>query len=175
MTKRWIATLAAIMLCAATLRAAAPVLPEDLGPKEIDVSAYPEAYRTTYERIFVPAFKKWGTAARVINSPLVELDEKAERSERLAHPKLFADPQVAQPTRDGWKKYVEALYRRPACCGACPTLTLEQARALRSFLVYDSLARKTGAHADAWMKHRRSLIGRFRQSNRDQDQERTKP
>ena len=138
-----------------------PPVPEDLGAATIDASSYPAEFQETYRKIFVPAFKQWGTAARAINSPIVELDETTERSERLAHPGLFADSRIAEPTRNGWKKYVEGLYRKPACCGACPTLTLEQARALRRFLVYDSLVRKTGPRADAWIAHRKDLITRF--------------
>ena len=152
---------------AATVAASGPALsrapkaPEDLGPAEIDVSDYPEEYRNTYQKIFLPAFKRWGSAAHVLNSPIIEMDEATERTERAAHPQLFADSRIALPSRDGWKKYMQGLLNKPACCGACPTLTLEQARAVRSFLVYDSLRRKTGANTDAWIRHRRELVDRF--------------
>lgn len=65
---------------------------------------------------------------------------------------------MARPSRDAWKRRVEDIRRRPPCCGACPVLTRQDARALWRFLVYDSLARKTGSRA----RSRRALLERFR-------------
>ena len=138
-----------------------PSLPDDLGPAEIDVSGYPDSYQKTYREIFLPAFRVWGTTARVINSPIIEMDPQAERDERNAHPELFSDSRVAQPTADGWKRFVADIRRKPPCCGACPTLTKTQAKELWEFLVFDSLRRKTGSRADEWIRHREDLLRRF--------------
>ena len=113
----------------------APV-PEDLGPSVIDVSAYPPEHQKTYKEIFVPFFSRFGGTARIINSPLVSAQD--------------------------WKKEVDAIRRRPACCGACPVLSLREAKALWSFLVYDSAARKTGPRAQAWARQRQDLLDRYR-------------
>lgn len=136
--------------------------PEDLGPSDIDVSAYPEEHQKTYRETFLPVFGFLGTTARMVNSPLVELDPALEAAETRLHPDLFSDPLVARATRDGWKREIAAVHRRPPCCGACPVLTLDQARALWRFMVYDSLARKTGVNAEKWIAHRRALVERFR-------------
>lgn len=132
---------AALLLFGALLPAGAgavpakPQLPEDLGPAEIDVSDYPAELQKTYREVLVPFFSKFGGTARVINSPLVTSDE--------------------------WKKEIERIRTRPPCCGACPYLNLEDARALRKFLVYDSGRRKTGRNAAAWTALRAGLVERF--------------
>lgn len=113
-----------------------PELPEDLGPAAIDVSSYPDEHRKTYAEIFLPVFGFLpGGPARVLNSPLV--------------------------APDLWRREVMRVRNRPPCCGACPLLSREEARALWRFLAYDSLRRKTGANAAAWAEHRRRLIERF--------------
>lgn len=138
-----------------------PREPADLGPETIDVSSYPEEYQQTYRDIFLPVYKFHGGVARAINSPLVELDEHLEAQERREHPDLFSDTQVAQVSRDGWKKSISEIYRKPACCGACPVLSLEKARKLWRFVVYDSIQRKTGRKAATWALLRKDLVRRF--------------
>lgn len=175
MRTRGLAVLAALLLCRGPAaaapetqtppvraEAAPPSCPEDLGPSEIDVSSYPEEHQKTYRETFLPVFEFFGTAARMVNSPLVELDPALEEAEARLHPDLFSDPLIARATRDGWRREIAAIHRRPPCCGACPVLTLDQARALWRFMVYDSLARKTGDNAEKWIAHRRSLMERFR-------------
>jgi hypothetical protein len=141
-------------------------LAEDLGPAAIDVSSYPEEMRKTYQDIFLHLFSFFGTTARIINSPIIEMDEHLEAQERRDNPNLFSDPDLAQISRDGWKKSVEEIHQRPPCCGACPLLSLEDARALRRFLVYDSIQRKTGPNAKAWIEQRKDLLRRFNESKR---------
>lgn len=136
-------------------------LPEDLGPAEIDVSSYPREYRETYRRIFLPVARFMGGPARLLNSPLIELDPGLEEAQRARRPELFSDPRVALVSRDGWRRRVDEFRRRPPCCGACPVLSLKDAQALWRFLVYDSIARKTGPRAGAWLRHRRALLERF--------------
>lgn len=155
-------------LCAAGSQAAQStgshkvLAPEDLGPSEIDVSGYPPEHQKAYREIFLPVFKFLEGPARVLNSPLIEMDPRLEEKERLKNPELFADPLLAEVSQDAWRKKVNEIRTKPPCCGACPVLSLQDARALWRFLVYDSLARKTGKNAGAWMRRRRSLLERFK-------------
>jgi hypothetical protein len=111
-------------------------LPEDIGPAVIDVSSYPAEYQKTYKEIFLPVYGFLrGGPARALNSPLIAPDD--------------------------WRREVMRVKNRPPCCGACPILSMEQARALWRFLVYDSARRKTGINAASWAEHRRGLIERF--------------
>jgi hypothetical protein len=138
-----------------------PSFPEDLGPSEIDVSGYPAEHQETYRTIFSSYAKFVGGPARLLNSPLIELDAESAEQERKAHPELFGDPQVANVSATAWKDQIAAIRKRPPCCGGCPYLTIGEARALWAFLVYDSRARKTGPQAQSWVQHRRKLIESF--------------
>lgn len=140
---------------------AKPSTPEDLGPSVIDVSSYPDEYQKTYREIFIKVFSFLGGTARAVNSPIIELDSHLEAQERRDHPELFTDPKLAEISPDGWKKRVEEIYRRPACCGACPVLSRKKARALWRFMVYDSIRRKTGPQAKAWLTQRSELLKEF--------------
>lgn len=143
--------------------AAKPLIrcPEDLGPTTIDVSSYPPEQQQAYRELFVPIMKAVKLTAHYVNSPLIELDPAAAAREKAAHPELFSDPQVAQVSTFAWRDEMKRLRNRPRCCGFCPALTLDQARRLRNFLKYDSIARKTGSRADAWIAHRKELVARF--------------
>lgn len=134
--------LALTLLLAASAAAGAPPakapaeFPEDLGPAVIDVSSYPAEHRKTYKDIFLPVYGFLrGGPARALNSPLVASDE--------------------------WRREVMRVKNRPPCCGACPILSMADARALWRFLAYDSQRRKAGASAAAWAEHRRRLTERF--------------
>ena len=165
--KALLALLLAASAAAAPVKKGPPQQPEDLGPARIDVSAYPAEYRKTYDEILLPlAPFLAGGAARLLNSPLIELDAAAEADLRRRHPELFADPRVAVVGPDVWRREALRIKNRPPCCGACPILSLEQARALWRFLAYDSVVRKTGANAAAWAAHRRELIEKFDALNR---------
>lgn len=145
-----------------------PELPEDLGPAVIDVSGYPPEQQEVYRKIFVPAYSVLrGGTARAINSPLIEIDAAGEDAERRAHPALAADPNLALYTRRGWRGEVLRVKNRPPCCGACPRLTRAEAEKLWKFLVYDSLRRKTGSAAEGWAAHRRELIRRFAEMQKE--------
>jgi hypothetical protein len=148
-------------------RSPAPTSPEDLGPETIDVSSYPEEYRKTYEKIFVPTFQFLGGMAKAVNSPIIELDPRLETAERREHPELFSDPAVARISADGWRKRVEEIYKRPICCNVCPRLDRAQAKDLWKFLVYDSLHRKTGQNARSWVMFRKSLLERFNEGKKE--------
>lgn len=142
--------------------AAAPDFPEDLGPAVIDVSGYPARYQETYRKIFLTVYGFLpGGAARALNAPLIELDPQGEAALRREHPELFADPRLATVGPDVWRREVMRVKNRPPCCGACPVLSMADAKALWKFLAYDSVRRKTGASAAAWAARRRGLIERF--------------
>lgn len=145
-----------------------PELPEDLGPAAIDVSDYPADQQETYRKIFLPVYGFLrGGPARALNSPLIELDPQAEAVLRRDHPELFADPRLAEVGSGVWRKEVMRVKNRPPCCGACPVLSMEDAKKLWSFLAYDSLRRKTGLQAPEWAAHRRALIEKFDKTVKD--------
>ncbi|MCR4295776.1 MAG: hypothetical protein NUW21_09600 [Elusimicrobia bacterium] len=133
----------------------------------IDVSDYPAEYQKTYQDIFLRVYDFIeGGRARAINSPLIELDPQGETVLRREHPELFTDPRLAQVAPDAWRREVMRVKNRPPCCGACPVLSMVEARALWRFLAYDSMRRKTGVRAEAWARHRRKLIERFEAAKR---------
>ncbi|MCR4295229.1 MAG: hypothetical protein NUW21_06820 [Elusimicrobia bacterium] len=157
-----LATLLPLSAAAAPATNSPPEVVEDLGPAEIDVSSYPPEQQRVYREILLPVYGFIrGGPARVINSPLIEIDAAGEDAERRAHPAIAADPGLVVYTRGGWRAEVLHLKNRPRCCGACPVLTRADAVALRRFLVYDSLRRKTGVAAGPWADRRRELIRRF--------------
>jgi hypothetical protein len=158
------------LLLAAAAAAAAPVKvpprPADLGPKTIDVSSYPAELQRTYRETLLPLAPFLpGGSARLLNSPLIEIDPAGEAALRKAHPELFADPRLAVVGPDVWRREALRLKNRPPCCGACPILSMAQARALWKFFAYDSLRRKTGDAAPAWAARRRELIAEFDRLN----------
>lgn len=149
-------------------KAAPPEVPADLGSAVIDVSGYPAEYQETYHKIFLTAYGYVrGGAARAANSPLIELDPQGEAVLRRDHPELFADPRLAEVGAGVWRREVMRVKNRPPCCGACPILSMAEARELWRFLVYDSVRRKTGPNAAAWAAHRRDLIERFKKTVED--------
>lgn len=152
---------AALLWLALPLAAGEPAQPEDLGPGVIDVSGYPPEHRRAYQEVFLPVMDRLGHPERVVNSPLVELDPAAAAAERRAHPELFGDPLVAAAAPHAWKDWVAGLRNRPGCCYSCLNLTKANAVALWRFLAFDSVVRKTGANAEAWVRHRRGLLERF--------------
>lgn len=157
-----LATLVPLYAAGAPVPTSPPEFVEDLGPAEIDVSYYPPEQQRVYQEIFLPVYGVIrGGPARVINSPLIEIDAAGEDAERRAHPAIAADPGLVIYTRGGWRVEVLHLKNRPRCCGACPVLTRADAEALRRFLVYDSLRRKTGVATGPWADRRRELIRRF--------------
>jgi len=137
-------------------------LPEDLGPASIDVSGYPADQQKAYRDVFLPLFGQLGETARAVNSPVIELDPALLAVERSKNPALFDDPMVARVSSDGWKRRVHGILNKPRCCGSCPVLSAKQAKVLWRFLVYDSIARKTGGRAGAWIEHRRRLLDDFK-------------
>lgn len=160
--------LAALSWASPPKPAAAPELPEDLGPATIDVSDYPAEQQETYRKIFLPVYGFLrGGAARALNGPLLELDPAGEAALRREHPELFADARLVTVAPDAWRKEVMRVKNRPPCCGACPVLTMEDAKALWKFLAYDSVRRKTGPQAPDWAAHRRELIERFEKTVKD--------
>ena len=139
--------------------------PEDLGPADIDVSSYPAELQAAYRDIFVPVFSFLCGTARIVNSPVIELDPAAAAELRRSEPGLFEDPRVAAVSADGWKRKVKEVRDRPPCCGACPVLSSTDAKALYKFLVYDSRVRKTGARGAGWLRQRRELLERFKKEH----------
>ncbi|MBI5247586.1 MAG: hypothetical protein HY923_10425 [Elusimicrobia bacterium] len=86
----------------------------DLGPKEIDVSAYPEEQQKNY-RIFVKACSSCHTLARAVNSPLV--------------------------SREDWRRSVKRMHARSKS-NAAAAIGVPEAKAAIEFLTYDAKIRK---------------------------------
>lgn len=166
----WLLLASAISVSAESARREPPELPEDIGPAVLDVSSYPQEQQRTYEEVLLPVYKNLrGGPARVLNSPVVEIDPAGEEAERKAHPTLYAESILLAPSRDGWRMEVIRIKTKPPCCGACPILSKEDAQRLWRFLVYDSLRRKTGPAAESWAAHRKELVRRFAASNQEKN------
>jgi len=110
----------------------------DLGPKEVDVSAYPMERQEQY-RTFARACSQCHTLARAINSPLT--------------------------TREDWTRFIKRMYAKGKP-GAGKALAKEDAVASIEFLAYDSHARKVKGKA-AFAAHTRELKALFAQAREE--------
>lgn len=131
--------------------------PNDFGPAEIDVSAYPKEQRLAY-KVFAFKCQACHTIARPINSQFLELTAaeiaKAQRDE----PELLSDPKVLKSDPDIWRRYVKRMMGK----AGCPVKPAD-GKQIWAFLVYDSKVRKTGANAAAWREHRKHLLHEFQE------------
>jgi hypothetical protein len=101
------------------------------------------------------------TGSRIWNSPFIELDDEEAKLEKKANPALFQDENVALISDDVWKRYIKRMQSFPACCGGCSDMNDAEIKDLHRFLKYDSIKRKTGSQAAAWIVHRRKLLREF--------------
>jgi hypothetical protein len=86
----------------------------DLGPKEVDVTAYPKAQQENY-RAFAKACSQCHTLSRALNSPLIE--------------------------REDWRRFIKRMYAKSKP-GSRTAIDRESAEAAIDFLAYDSQLRK---------------------------------
>lgn len=109
----------------------------DLGPAEVDVTAYPEAQKAGYA-VFAKTCSQCHTLARPINSPIV--------------------------SRKDWKRYVARMHQRAKVRPAAK-LGKEQAAVIVDFLAYDSKVRKVDRKAafEAAAGEQRALFARVRE------------
>lgn len=141
--------------------AAAPYA-NDLGPANIDVSSYPSPIRKGYQ-LLLNRCARCHTPARVLNAEFVELggSEKSQKKNiqelKNTTPALFADSHIVKIAPGIWKRYVKRMMRKPGC-----NLKPADAKAIWTFLVYDSEHRKLGASESQWRAHRKKLLEDFK-------------
>jgi hypothetical protein len=139
----------------ASATAVSDLYPNDMGPAEIDVSAYPKEIKQSY-RTFAFKCAACHTIARPINSQFLELSQQEQAELKKSDPDLFKDPRLAHIEDKIWNRYVKRMMAKPGC-----PVKGEDGKKIWEFLVYDSKVRKTGANAVAWRKHRRELLHEF--------------
>jgi hypothetical protein len=135
--------------------------PSDLGPAKVDVSGYPMQMQRIYRELLPGKCMACHSLARALNSPIAELSAEEEAAERAAHPELFQEG-ILKAGPESWSIYIKRMFMRPPCCGSCGVWTREDIRQVHRFLKYDSLRRKTGAAAPAWIALRKGLLADFK-------------
>lgn len=129
--------------------------PNDFGPDAIDVSGYPEEHKTGY-KLFVEKCVRCHTIARPINSQFVEVKTPDMDSLKASSPQVLDKPLVWQIEDNIWERYVKRMMRKPGC-----EMTVDEAKGIWKFLVYDSKERKL-KDPHLWEKHRQKLLDDFR-------------
>jgi len=145
-----------VPVAAVSLTTATGFYPNDMGPAEIDVSAYPKELRQTY-RVFAFKCSACHTIARPINSQFLELTPEEQAAAKKDDPDLFKDPKIVMPEEKIWSRYVKRMMAKPGCPVG------KDGKIIYEFLVYDSKTRKTGANAKAWREHRSRLLHEFKE------------
>lgn len=135
--------------------------PSDLGPETIDVRAYSKDDRFTYDHIIAERCLRCHTAARIWNSPLVEMEGAELARAKKAQPWLYKTGNLARAEPQYWRRYIKRMRQMPACCGGCSDMSQPEIKAIVEFLDRDSKVRKTGKNGPAWAEHRRQLIREY--------------
>lgn len=135
---------------------ASDLYPNDFGPAEIDVSAYPKPMRDAY-KLFAFKCAACHTIARPINSQFLELSHEEAEDLEKKDPAMFKDKKVVYVEDKIWNRYVKRMMTKPGC-----PVKGEDGKKIWEFLVYDSKMRKTGANAKAWREHRGKLVHDFK-------------
>jgi hypothetical protein len=129
--------------------------PNDFGPDTIDVSGYPEEYKESY-KLFVEKCVRCHTIARPINSQFTEVKTPDMDSLKTSSPQVFEKHYVWQVEDNIWERYVKRMMRKPGC-----EMTVDEAKGIWKFLVYDSKERKLKDPV-IWEKHRQKLLDDFK-------------
>jgi hypothetical protein len=127
----------------------------DFGPDSIDVSGYPEEHKAGY-KIFVEKCVRCHTIARPINSQFIEVKTPDVESVKSQFPHVFEKPLIWQIEDNMWERYVKRMMRKPGC-----EMTIDEAKKVWQFLVYDSKERKLKGSAE-WEKNRQKLLDDFK-------------
>lgn len=136
--------------------------PADLGPDTVDVSDYPPPLQKIYRENFLKTCAVCHSPARALNAPYLEIKDHERAALELEQPALFEDPKILMAGPHLWKHYIKRMKMRPPCCGVCPVMTDQSSKEIWEFLVYDGRARKTGAQAQSWRRHRQTLLDEFK-------------
>jgi hypothetical protein len=145
----------------ASATAVSDLYPNDMGDAELDVSAYPKNIREGY-KLLVFKCAACHTAARPLNSQFIELTKDEEAQYKKENPEAYKDQRLAHIEPEMWKRYVKRMMSKPGC-----PVKGEDGKKIWEFLVFDSKARKTGANAKAWIKHRKHLLHEFSEHHPD--------
>ncbi|MDE2313674.1 MAG: hypothetical protein KGL04_05835 [Elusimicrobia bacterium] len=135
--------------------AAGGLFPNDFGPAAIDVSSYPKQYQETY-KVFLQKCSVCHTIARPINSQFLEMSEAEQAQMKKTQPELFKDPKILEIDPHIWSRYVHRMMDKPGCPVG------KDGKRIWQFLVYDSIARKTGKNFASWKKMREKLVKDFK-------------
>jgi hypothetical protein len=138
-----------------------PDFPNDDGPAQVDVTAYPQEIQADY-RIFARRCSQCHTLARAINSQNLQLSPDEQKAAKLAEPDIFKDEKIWRISEVTWTGYVGKMFGKPGSIIRTRPAELDQ---IIEFLVYDSKARKTGAQRAAWRAQRQKLLDDFRETH----------
>ncbi|MBI3008957.1 MAG: hypothetical protein HYY56_05550 [Candidatus Omnitrophica bacterium] len=75
---------------------------------------------------------------------------------KASSPQVLEKPLVWQVEDNIWERYVKRMMRKPGC-----EMTVDEAKSIWKFLVYDSKERKLKDPAQ-WEKHRQKLLDDFK-------------
>jgi len=129
----------------------------DLGPDSVDTSKYPKEVVKGYA-LLKEKCTKCHTASRPLNAQFVELSKADLEKFKKAAGKYADDPALYKVDDGVWKRYVKRMASKPGC----ELKTVADQKTIHQFLVYDSIARKTGDQMEAWVKHRKGLLEEFK-------------
>jgi len=116
-------------------------LPADLGPARVDVSGYPADQQKNYA-LFMERCVRCHTAARAINSPLIEAED--------------------------WQYFVGLMHKKVLGRKKGEIWTPEEGRLIIDFLSYDSQVRKV-EHQEQFENLQKRLALRFEQVQKELD------
>ena len=145
----------------ASLTKVSDLYPNDMGPAEIDVSAYPKEHQKAY-RTFTFKCAACHTIARPINSQFLELTEEEMAKARKDDAEIFLDKNITMPDALIWNRYVKRMMSKAGC-----PVKKEDGRPIWEFLVYDSKVRKTGENGKEFRKMRANLLSDFKKNHPD--------
>ena len=145
----------------ASLTKVSDLYPNDMGPAEIDVSAYPKEHRQAY-RTFAFKCAACHTIARPINSQFLELTDEEMAKAKKDDPELFLDKNITLPDTLIWNRYVKRMMSKAGC-----PVKKEDGKPIWEFLVYDSKLRKTGENGKEFRKMRTKLLHEFKEHHPD--------
>lgn len=147
-----------LVVGAGALAAGAPDVrfANDLGAPTVDVSRYPSAMRERYA-VFSRKCGSCHSLARPIHSQFLELSEAERAAGSPRGLRLDSVSHIWTIDSDIWRRYIKRMAAKPGSA-----IAPSEAKAIHEFLVYDGLARKWGARAEAWRKERSGLLEAFR-------------
>lgn len=156
--------------------------PNDYGPAALDasvLSSYPVNKQAGY-KLLLQRCAQCHQPSRPLNSRFIEPDagsgvtpanRQAKEGAVVAkmkaeHPEWFKKPGVRQIEPEIWSRYVKRMLNKPGCGkSAGGQMTIDEAKKIYEFLVYDGQRRKLGANAEKWAAHREQLIEKLKTEN----------